>query len=46
MELAGQPGALLEGDSLGFELSDEQVAAINALDSGNRIGAHPDSADF
>ncbi len=30
-------------DLLGFELSDEQVAAINALDNATRIGPDPET---
>lgn len=33
-------------DVFGFELSDDQMAAINALDSGNRVGADPEVATF
>ncbi|MDA8440595.1 MAG: aldo/keto reductase, partial [Propionibacterium sp.] len=33
-------------DVFDFELSDEQVNLINALDSGNRIGADPSTATF
>jgi len=29
-----------------FELSDEDMAAISALDEGRRIGAHPDEMDW
>ncbi|MBN9607667.1 MAG: aldo/keto reductase [Actinomycetales bacterium] len=33
-------------DVFGFELTGEQMAAIDALDSGNRVGADPDTATF
>ncbi|WP_130866359.1 aldo/keto reductase [Acidipropionibacterium timonense] len=33
-------------DVFGFELSDEQIAAINGVDSGHRLGADPVDADF
>lgn len=33
-------------DVFGFELSADQMAAIDALDAGNRVGADPDSATF
>ncbi len=33
-------------DVTGFELSAAQVAAVDALDQDNRIGADPDDADF
>lgn len=33
-------------DVFGFELSDEQMAAIDALDAGNRVGSDPDTATF
>lgn len=33
-------------DVFGFELSDEQMAAIDALDAGNRVGSNPDTAMF
>ena len=29
-----------------FELSDEDIAAINGLEAGNRIGPNPDTMDF
>ncbi|WP_420176052.1 aldo/keto reductase [Luteococcus sp. OSA5] len=33
-------------DVFGFELTGEQMDAINALDEGNRLGGNPDTADF
>ena len=33
-------------DVFGFELSGEQMAAIDALDAGNRVGSDPDTATF
>ena len=33
-------------DVFGFELSAEQMAAIDALDAGNRVGSNPDTATF
>lgn len=33
-------------DVFGFELSDEQMAAIDALDAGNRVGSNPETATF
>ena len=33
-------------DVLGFELTDADIAAIDALESGNRTGADPATADF
>lgn len=33
-------------DVFGFELTSEQVEAINALDRGQRVGADPDTATF
>lgn len=33
-------------DVFGFELSPAQMAAIDALDAGNRVGADPDTATF
>jgi 2,5-diketo-D-gluconate reductase A len=33
-------------DVFGFELSADQMAAIDALDSGNRVGADPEAAKF
>lgn len=33
-------------DVFGFELSADEVAAINALDRGQRVGADPDTATF
>lgn len=33
-------------DVFGFELSADDMAAIDALDSGNRVGADPDAATF
>lgn len=33
-------------DVFGFELSADQLAAIDALDAGNRVGADPDTATF
>ncbi len=33
-------------DVFGFELSADQMAAIDALDAGNRVGADPESATF
>ena len=33
-------------DVFGFELSEEQMAAIDALDAGNRVGSDPDTATF
>jgi len=32
-------------DVLDFELSADQVAAIDALDAGNRVGSHPDDVN-
>lgn len=34
------------GDIFWFELSPEDIAAIGALDRGDRIGPHPDHIDF
>lgn len=34
------------GDVFGFSLSEGHMAAIAALDSGDRIGPHPDHRDF
>jgi len=33
-------------DVFGFELSAEQMAAIDALDAGNRVGSNPETATF
>lgn len=33
-------------DVFGFELSPEQMAAIDALDAGNRVGSDPDAVTF
>ena len=33
-------------DVFGFELSADEMAAIDALDSGNRVGANPEMATF
>lgn len=33
-------------DVFGFELTGDQMAAIDALDAGNRVGADPDTATF
>lgn len=33
-------------DVFGFELTGDQMAAIDALDAGNRVGADPDTASF
>jgi len=33
-------------DVFGFELSGDQMAAIDALDAGNRVGANPETATF
>jgi 2,5-diketo-D-gluconate reductase A len=33
-------------DVFGFELSDEEMSALNALDRGLRVGADPDTATF
>lgn len=33
-------------DVFGFELDAEQMAALDALDAGNRVGADPDTATF
>jgi 2,5-diketo-D-gluconate reductase A len=33
-------------DVFGFELDDAQMAAIDALDSGKRVGSDPESATF
>ena len=33
-------------DVFGFELSADQMAAIDALDAGNRVGSDPDTATF
>jgi 2,5-diketo-D-gluconate reductase A len=33
-------------DFFGFELSSDEMAAIDALDAGNRVGADPDTATF
>jgi 2,5-diketo-D-gluconate reductase A len=33
-------------DVFGFELTADEMAAIDALDSGNRVGADPDAATF
>jgi 2,5-diketo-D-gluconate reductase A len=33
-------------DVFGFELSADEMAAIDALDAGNRVGADPDAATF
>lgn len=33
-------------DVFGFELSPEQMAAIDGLDAGNRVGSDPDTATF
>lgn len=33
-------------DVFGFELSGDQMDAINSVDSGNRLGAKPEEADF
>ena len=33
-------------DVFGFELSAEQMAAIDALDAGNSVGSNPDTATF
>ena len=33
-------------DLFGFELGAEQMAALDALDAGNRVGADPDQARF
>ncbi|WP_395639577.1 aldo/keto reductase [Pseudolysinimonas sp.] len=33
-------------DVFGFELSPEQMAAIDALDAGNRVGSDPETATF
>lgn len=33
-------------DVFGFELTDDEVAAIDALDRGQRVGADPDTATF
>ncbi|GAA1381287.1 aldo/keto reductase [Luteococcus sanguinis] len=33
-------------DVFGFELSSEQMDAVNSVDSGNRLGAAPEDADF
>jgi Aldo/keto reductases, related to diketogulonate reductase len=33
-------------DVFGFELTAEQMAAIDALDAGNRVGSDPDTATF
>lgn len=33
-------------DVFGFELSDDQIAAIDALEAGNRTGSDPETADF
>lgn len=33
-------------DVFDFELTSEQMAAINALDAGNRVGSAPETADF
>lgn len=33
-------------DVFGFELTSEEMSAIDALDSGNRVGADPDEARF
>ncbi|MGK2309540.1 aldo/keto reductase [Cutibacterium sp. V970] len=41
------PSRIVENlDVLDFELSDEQIAAIEGLDHGTRIGADPTTADF
>ncbi len=33
-------------DLYGFALSDEEMAAIDAMDRGERVGPHPDEIDF
>lgn len=33
-------------DLFGFELSPEQLAAVDALDAGNRVGSNPETATF
>lgn len=33
-------------DVFGFELSDDEIAAIDAIDRGQRVGADPDTATF
>jgi 2,5-diketo-D-gluconate reductase A len=33
-------------DVFGFELADDEIAAIDALDRGQRVGADPDTATF
>lgn len=41
------PSRIVENfDVFGFELSDEQIAAIDGLDHGNRLGGDPSTADF
>ena len=41
------PSRIVENfDVFDFELSDEQIAAIDGLDRGNRIGGDPATADF
>jgi 2,5-diketo-D-gluconate reductase A len=33
-------------DVFGFELTGDEMAAIDALDAGNRVGADPEAATF
>ena len=41
------PSRIVENfDVFDFELSDDQIAAIDGLDRGNRIGGDPATADF
>ena len=32
-------------DVFGFELSADEIASIDALDSGKRVGSHPDEVN-